>query len=108
MLKLKISILIISLILIYSCVDKKTTLNQVKINIKDDKMFFEKKSKPYSGVLYEFYDNGIVKMKMNINNGIIDGYVYQYFKNGNVETKAFFENGVMVKKFEAFYITGSI
>ena len=46
----------------------------------------------YTGEYTEFYDNGNLKMMMNLENGLIIGEVSIYYENGNLNEQREYKN----------------
>jgi antitoxin component YwqK of YwqJK toxin-antitoxin module len=49
----------------------------------------------FTGEYKTYFDNGKIKIKMNVVNGVKDGIVKYYYNNGNVKEIRSYENGLM-------------
>ena len=85
---------------IISCSNSKTTLSEVDIVYDNEQMLFTKKSKLYTGLVIEHYDDNHIKTEISVIDGINDGVFKQYYRSGKVQVGAeegigssFYENG---------------
>ena len=92
---------------IISCSKSKTTLSEVDIVFDNKQMLFKKKSKPYTGLVIEYYDNDIIKTEINVIDGLKDGVFKQYDENGELQVESKFKKGELVGKFSAFHNNGN-
>ena len=62
--------------------------------LEDVDGFYYKKGMLYTGTHTEYYENGNVKIEMNIKNGLKDGTVTTYFEDGSTKEKSSYKEGL--------------
>jgi len=70
-------------------------------------MLFKKKSKRFTGLVFEYYNDKQPKVEINVVNGLKDGIFSQYYENGKLQVESKFKKGKLVGKFTAFHENGN-
>jgi len=60
------------------------------------------------GDLVEYYSNGKIKMKQHWENGRLNGQTIHYYRNGQIGKIAYHNNGLLTGKVELFYKSGEL
>ena len=97
----------ITFLSIISCSKSKTTLSELDIVYDNKQMLFKKKSKLYTGLVVEHYNNNNIKTEINIIDGLKDGGFKQYYRSGKVQVETKFRNGELFGKFISFHENGN-
>ena len=63
--------------------------------IEKDGMYYNEKSEPFTGVHFEHFKDGSVKMEVNITDGVLDGITKVYHLEGTVHEQRSYKNGKM-------------
>ncbi|RXK85434.1 tetratricopeptide repeat protein [Filimonas effusa] len=63
---------------------------------------------PYSGPFREYYLNGALKTRGEIQEGYISGYVTDYYRNGTLKSSRYFSRNTEDGIREEYYLNGSI
>lgn len=100
-------IIYITFLSVISCSKSKTTLREVDIVFDNKQMLFKKKSKPYTGLVLEHYDNNHIKTKINLIDGLKDGVFKQYYISGKIQVESKFKKGELFGKFNSFHENGN-
>ena len=59
------------------------SLNSIAQIIKSDKgIYLDQNNIPYTGIYNEYYENGEIRVEINLKNGVQDGLTNIYFENG--------------------------
>ena len=66
------------------------------------------KGNSFTGVVSHYYENGNIKIKANLIDGILNGLRVAYFENGNIERKDNIINNVIEGEYEAYYENGNL
>ena len=67
------------------------------IEVKGDVVYEAGQKTPYTGVLEDYNDKGVVTARAEFKNGVMDGYSKLYYPNGKLSSEATFKNGQQVK-----------
>ena len=97
----------ITFLSILSCSKSKTTLSEVDIVYENEQMLFKKKSKLYTGLVFENYDENHIKTEISVIDGINDGVFKQYYRSGKVQVESKFKKGELFGRFNSFYENGN-
>ena len=97
----------ITFLSILSCSKSKTTLSEVDIVYENEQMLFKKKSKPYTGLVFENYDENHIKTEISVIDGLKDGVFKQYYRSGKIQVQSKFKKGQLVGEFTTFYDNGN-
>jgi antitoxin component YwqK of YwqJK toxin-antitoxin module len=100
----KIRILIIIALCITSCTNKIATSEIEKRG--GGQIFY--KGEPYTGKVFELYDNGLQKLNYDVTNGLIDGVYEEYFENTKLKIKKQLKNGKNEGDFEEYIENGEL
>ena len=104
------TIRIITILLIvsffYNC-NRSIDISKVEITFNNEEMFFKKNSKPFTGTINEYYDNGKTKMEMFVSKGLKHGSFNQFHSNGNLQTQSNFIKGEIHGKFTSYHENGN-
>ena len=76
-----------------SCGKSKTTLSEIDIVYEENQMLFKKKSKRFTGLVFEYYNDKQPKVEINVVNGLKDGIFRQYYENGKLQVESKFKKG---------------
>ncbi len=110
MIKVSSTIRIITILLIisifYNC-NRSVDISKVEITFNNEEMFFKKNSKPFTGTINEYYDNGKTKMEMFVLKGLKHGSFNQFHTNGNLQTQSNFIKGEIHGKFTSYFESGN-
>lgn len=60
----------------------------------NDMMFASGATNPFTGAVVEYYSNGKLKSKTEVETGKLHGVSHGYFTNGQMQVEEFFTNGV--------------
>lgn len=72
----------------------------------DGKYHAKGQQSPYSGVIYQFYDNGARKAEIILLNGKIHGLYKEWFPNGSLKSTKDYDNGLRDGLFISYYKDG--
>ena len=97
----------ITFLSILSCSKSKTTLSEVDIVYENEQMLFKKKSKLYTGLVFENYDENHIKTEISVIDGLKDGVFKQYYRSGKIQVQSKFKKGQLVGEFTTFYDNGN-
>jgi antitoxin component YwqK of YwqJK toxin-antitoxin module len=62
----------------------------------------------YNGIYTESYDNGNLKIKLNIKNGLENGLCYNYYENGNIKEQFSYKDGMFNGEFKEWDKDGNV
>lgn len=94
--------LIIMAIVISSCTNKVAT-SEIE-NRSGGKLFY--KGEPYSGKVFELFDNGLQKLNFEAKDGEKNGLYEEYFENTKLKSKINYKNGNLEGLFEEYIENG--
>ncbi|HRZ75644.1 MAG TPA: hypothetical protein P5335_11980, partial [Flavobacterium sp.] len=85
----------------------ETVYNVNQSDSEDAQIVYKKGSKvPYSGIVFEKYENGKIASEIHYKNGIQDGLMTVWFENGNVAKKWNFSKGKPEGLYTEWYENG--
>jgi antitoxin component YwqK of YwqJK toxin-antitoxin module len=96
--------LIIMAIVISSCTNKVATSEIEKRS--GGKLFY--KGEPYSGKVFELFDNGLQKLNFEVKDGEKDGLYEEHFENTKLKSKINYKNGNPEGVFEKYFENGEL
>ena len=71
-------------------------INSSNIEVKGNVIYEAGQKAPYTGVLENYNEKGIVDARAEFKNGVMDGYSKLYYPSGKLSSEATFKNGVQV------------
>ena len=89
---MKYSILILFVIVNYSC-KEQSIINIDDTIVLEDSMYFKKDTTLVSGLVKEYYENGELSWEANINDGKRDGLVRGWYENGQLSFEGIDKDG---------------
>ncbi len=90
--KLLLALFLVSSVLAFSARVVKSTETVVKNNV----VYVGEEKFPYTGIVEEYYPNGILEVRYNLKNGQLDGISKAYHQNGNLKAEGTYKNGLQV------------
>jgi len=66
-----------------------------QIEKNENGIYLNENNETYTGIYYEYYDNGNIRVEMNLKNGIKDGYTNIYFLSGIKKEQRSYKEGEM-------------
>lgn len=79
-------------------------INNASFKIKNGILFFDKK--PYSGIVKEFYDDGVLKTKSEYYQGKRQGEFFGWYATGNRWFERYYKKGIKVKNHKGWFNDG--
>lgn len=59
----------------------------------EDGVYYDKQNNPYTGTYTEYFENGQIKIEMQIKSGLKHGIIKMFFKTGQInEIRAYYQN----------------
>ena len=77
--------IILVTLLFIGCSEKTVLYSELNIDFKENVYYF--KSKPYTGIVYTFYQNGQIKSSRDFKDGKYHGLTKSFFENGQQYTE---------------------
>ena len=105
-LKRSITVLV-CLILFISCT-KSIDYNKEESNIEVREEITYYKGTPFTGEIFENYENGQLKYKSNFKDGELDGLDESYYENGKLYIKSNIKDGKEDGLYEEYYENGQL
>ena len=90
---LKRSITVLVCLILFTSCTKSIDRKKEKSYIEERKGIIYYKDEPFTGEMFENYENGQLKIKVNWKDGKEDGLLEQYYENGQLQYKANFIDG---------------
>ena len=88
-------ILLIVLVLIVGCAEE--SINLEALNERDDVFYAINTNEPYTGAVFELYENGEKSVEGYLKDGKEDGKWISYSENGKIRTETNKKDGLRVK-----------
>lgn len=63
--------------------------------IEKDGIYYNEKSEPFTGIHFEHFEDGSVKMEVSIADGVLDGITKVYYPDGTMHEKRSYKKGKM-------------
>lgn len=98
--------LIIFMLLVISTFAEKIKLEEVYL--KNDLVYSKKTEKPYTGLVFETFENGKIKAESNYINGKRTGEFIAYFESGGIQQKSNFNDFMNDGEAISYYENGKI
>ena len=83
-------------------------INSSNIEVKGNVIYEVGQKAPYTGVLENYNEKGIVDARAEFKNGVMDGYSKLYYPSGKLSSEATFKNGVQVGIQKDYYEDGKL
>ena len=105
---------IIQNIVLSSCIALQLSCgDQREISIKEaiqfeGKMYLLNEDDPFSGIIYDLYDNGHREYEGHYKDGKPNGPLINYYENGNIKRKGSLKNGIPSGVWTYYKLDGSI
>lgn len=103
--KIILVVVCISLFLLSSCEKKEEFSN---LQGRGGVFYKINEDKPYSGKVYEEYNNGQTRMEGTYTDGLPDGEFVDYYEDGQVKMKIEYDNGLFDGKYIHYFENGEI
>ena len=86
-------------------------LKEISINETiqfEGKIYLLKEDNPYSGIVYDLYDNGQREYEGHYKDGKPNGPLNYYYDNGNIKRKGSLKNGIPIGVWTYYKLDGTI
>ena len=106
---LKRSITVLVCLILFTSCTKSINYNKEKSNfeVREDGTYY--KDKPFTGEMFQKYENGQLKSKVNFIDGKVEDGLYEsYYKNGQLQRKANYKDGELDGLSEQYHENGQL
>ena len=106
---LKRSITVLVCLILFTSCTKSINYNKEKSNfeVREDGTYY--KDKPFTGEMFQKYENGQLKSKVNFIDGKVEDGLYEsYYKNGQLRVKENWKDGKLNGLVEQYYKNGQL
>ena len=63
---------------------------------------------PITGVVKDYYMNGVLKDEGNYEDGLLNGFAKTYYENGNLKSEEIYKNGIKCCLSKTYYENGNL
>jgi antitoxin component YwqK of YwqJK toxin-antitoxin module len=106
---LKRSITVLVCFILFTSCTKSIDWKKEKSNFEERKEITYYKDKPFTGEMFENYENGQLRYKVNFIDGKVEDGLYEvYYENGQLQRKANYKDGKRDGLYERYYENGQL
>ena len=99
-------VLLISLLLIVGCGSDTIKLESNNLIDRGGLMYAPNDDEPFTGIVFDFYENGEKKLDGNYRKGLMNGKWTYYYENGQKKVEAMMKDGKLDEKATRWHENG--